>query len=38
MKSILLASVAMVGFAGIAVAEDHETTDGVSFSGSATFG
>jgi len=38
MKSILLASVAMVGFAGIAVAEDHETTDGVSFSGSASFG
>ena len=38
MKSILLASVAMVGFAGIAVAQDSETTDGVSFSGSATFG
>jgi outer membrane protein OmpU len=38
MKSILLASVAIVGFAGIAVAEDHETTDGVSFSGSASFG
>ena len=38
MKSILLASVAMVGFAGIAVAQDSETTDGVSFSGTATFG
>jgi outer membrane protein OmpU len=38
MKSILLASVAMVGFAGIAVADDHETTDGVSFSGTAEFG
>jgi len=38
MKSILLASVAMVGFAGIAVAQDSETTDGVSFSGSASFG
>jgi hypothetical protein len=38
MKSILLASVAAVGFAGVAMAQDTPVQDPVSFSGTASFG
>jgi outer membrane protein OmpU len=38
MKSILLASASVLAFAGVAVAQDSESTDGVSFSGTAEFG